>query len=65
MTFRIINTAVATNTGPNGIRYVHDAARPFAVLRAIGHGEICIGRYSAEKKARRAIAERTSFKYGE
>lgn len=46
MTFRIINTREAV--GPNGIRYVHDAARPFAVLFDKGRGEMCALRCPTE-----------------
>lgn len=57
MTLRIINTREAIE-GPHGIHYVHDAARPFAVLRNTGKQEICAGRFSTEKAAKDAIANR-------
>jgi hypothetical protein len=57
MTFRIVNTKDAL-TGPLGTRYVHDAARPFAVLFANGRldREQCCGRYSNESGAKAAVA---------
>lgn len=51
MAFRIVNTKDAL-TGPLGTRYVHDAARPFAVLFDKGRGEMCAGRYSNEAGAK-------------
>jgi hypothetical protein len=56
MSFRIINTA-ETHLGPKGIRYVHDAARPFAVLFASNHGEICALRCRTEDGAKAAMAK--------
>lgn len=54
MTFRIVNTKEAL-TGPLGTRYVHDAARPFAVLFDKGRGEMCCGRYSNEAGAKATV----------
>ena len=56
MTYRIINTREAIE-GPHGIRYMHDAARPFAVLRNTGKREVCAGRFSTERAAESAIAQ--------
>lgn len=52
--FRIVNTKDAL-TGPLGTRYVHDAARPFAVLFDKGRGEMCCGRYPTEAGAKSAV----------
>lgn len=52
--FRIVNTKDAL-AGPFGTRYMHDAARPFAVLFNKGRGEMCCGRYSTERDANRAV----------
>lgn len=52
--FRIVNTKDAL-TGPFGTRYVHDAARPFAVLFDKGRGEMCVLRCSTEKAAKAAV----------
>jgi hypothetical protein len=60
MTFRIINTKDAIK-GPTGIPYIHDAARPFAVLVDRGRGEITAGRFPTEQAAKAAI-ENTKFK---
>ena len=58
--FRIINTKDAI-TGPRGIRYVHDAARPFAVLFDKGRGnEICALRCATEKAAKAAVVKFTA-----
>jgi hypothetical protein len=57
MSYRIINTREAIE-GPHGICYVHDAARPFAVLRHAGAQEICVVRYSTEKAAKSFIQSR-------
>jgi len=57
MTYRIINTKEDVK-GPSGISYIYDAARPFALLRAIGSREICVARYSTEKAARRVLQAR-------
>jgi len=54
MAFRIVNTKEALK-GPLGTRYVHDAARPFAVLFDKGRGEMCVGRYSNEVGAKAAV----------
>lgn len=60
MAFRIVTTKDAL-TGPHqGIRYVHDAARPFAVLFKNWRGEICCGRYSNEADAERAVVRFTA-----
>ena len=56
--FRIVNTKDAL-TGPLGTRYVHDAARPFAVLFDKGRGEMCVGRYPTEASATRAVVRFT------
>lgn len=58
MSFRIVNTKEAL-TSPLGTRYVHDAARPFAVLFDKGRGEMCAGRYPTEHNAKRAVARFT------
>lgn len=55
MDFRIIDTA-ETHIGPNGVRYIHDAARPFAVLFASNRGEICSARCATMKRAREVMA---------
>jgi hypothetical protein len=60
MAFRTINTKDA-HIGPNGVRYVHDAARPWAVLRNSRHGEICVGRYSTEKAAKNRAANDLAY----
>lgn len=57
--FRIVNTKEAL-MGPVGTRYVHDAARPFAVLFNKGRGEMCCGRYSTESGAKSAVAKFTA-----
>ena len=57
-TFRIINTRDSI-AGPFGIPYIHDAARPFAVLFTAPRGETCCGRYSNEADAKRAVARFT------
>ena len=57
--FRIVNTKEAIK-GPLGTRYVHDAARPFAVLFDKGRGEMCCGRYSTEAGAKSAVAKFTA-----
>lgn len=54
MAFRIVNTKDAL-TGPLGTRYVHDAARPFAVLFDKGRGEMCVGRYPNKAGAKAAV----------
>lgn len=55
MTFCIINTKDAV-TGPHGVRYVHDAARPYAVLfNKDGRGEMCALRCPTEQAAKAAI----------
>lgn len=54
MTFRIVNTKDAL-TGPLGTRYVHDAARPFAVLFDKGRGEMCALRCPTEQAAKAAV----------
>jgi hypothetical protein len=55
MTFRIVNTRDAI-TGPNGICYIHDAARPFAVLfNKDGRGEMCALRCATEQAAKAAV----------
>lgn len=54
MAFRIVNTKEDLK-GPLGTRYVHDAARPFAVLFDKGRGEMCVGRYSNEASAKAAV----------
>jgi len=59
MTFRIINTQEA-HTGPRGVRYVHDAARPFAVLFNSNRSEICALRCSTEQAAEAAVAKFTA-----
>jgi hypothetical protein len=59
MAFRIINTRFAIE-GPNGIRYVHDAARPFAVLFMINHGEICVLRCPTQSAAEAAVVKFTA-----
>jgi hypothetical protein len=59
MSFRIVNTKDALK-GPLGTRYVHDAARPFAVLFDKGRGETCAGRYSTEHGAKSAVARFTA-----
>lgn len=53
--YRVIHTGVTNATGPAGLRYVHDAARPWAVLKTVGTREFCAGRYSQEKLAKRYI----------
>ena len=50
MDFRIINTKDA-HIGLGGHRYVHDAARPFAVLFNSNRGEICSARCATEDRA--------------
>jgi hypothetical protein len=60
MTLRIVNTKDAL-TGPFGTRYVHDAARPWAVLRTTGRGEICIGRFASERLAKAAVRRATTL----
>lgn len=57
VTYRIVNTAHQI-MGPHGTRYVHDASRPWAVLRGTDHRESCVGRFSQEKYAKRLIANR-------
>jgi hypothetical protein len=59
MSFRIINTA-ETHLGPKGIRYVHDAARPFAVLYNHKRGEICALRCRTEDGAKAAVINFTA-----
>lgn len=59
MTFRIINTREAVE-GPNGIRYTHDAARPFAVLFDKGRGEMCALRCPTEAAAKAAVTKFTA-----
>jgi hypothetical protein len=57
MAFRIVNTKDGL-TGPIGIRYVHDAARPFAVLftnQRLGR-EQCVLRCPTEAAAEAAMA---------
>lgn len=58
MAFKIVDTKTAP-VGPTGIRYIHDAARPFAVLFDKGLGEMCVGRYSNEAGARAAVCRFT------
>jgi hypothetical protein len=53
--FRIINTQDA-HIGPRGVRYVHDAARPFAVLFNSNRGEICSARCATEERAKIVMA---------
>lgn len=55
--YRIVNTANQIQ-GPHGLAYVHDAARPFAVLRDVGRREICVGRYSTIKVASALVRSR-------
>lgn len=50
-TYRVINTAQGV-MGPFGLQYVHDAAKPFGVVRSNGIKEFCIGRFSTETKAK-------------
>lgn len=57
--YRIVNTA-APVAGPHGLNYVHDAARPWAVLRDVGHREICVGRYSTAKSAKALVRSRAA-----
>lgn len=57
MTFRIINTK-DMHIGPNGTQYIHDAARPFAVLFSSNRGEVCALRCATEEGAKGAV---TSF----
>lgn len=52
--YRVVNTAPNVR-GPHGLNYMHDASRPWAVLRNRGRSEICVGRYSQEKLAYRYI----------
>jgi hypothetical protein len=59
MTFRIVNTRFGIE-GPHGIRYVHDAARPFAVLFASNRGEICALRCPTQSAAEAAVAKFTA-----
>ena len=59
-TFHIANTKEALK-GPLGTRYVHDAARPFALLQATNRGEICIGRFASERLAKAALRRRTQL----
>jgi hypothetical protein len=59
MSFRIINTQ-EVHTGPRGVRYVHDAARPFAVLFDKGHGEMCALRCATQSAAEAAVAKFTA-----
>lgn len=49
-TYRTINTA-QTVIGPFGIAYIHNAAKPFAVIKDTGSREFCAGRFSSEKLA--------------
>ena len=56
--FRIINTREA-HIGPCG-RYVHDAARPFAVLFNSNRGEICSARCATEDRAKAVMATFTA-----
>lgn len=58
MAFRIVNTKDAL-TGPLGTRYVHDAARPFAILFDKGRGEMCALRCPTEKAAKAAVVRFT------
>lgn len=58
-TFRIINTQ-EVHTGPRGVRYVHDAARPFAVLFDTGRGEMCALRCPTQSAAEAAVAKFTA-----
>jgi hypothetical protein len=60
MTLRIVNTKDAL-AGPFGTRYVHDAARPWAVLRTATSGEICIGRFASERLAKAAVRRRVQL----
>jgi len=53
--FRIINTT-EPHVGPRGVRYVHDAARPFAVLFASNRGEICSARCATMERAEAVMA---------
>jgi hypothetical protein len=57
--FRIVNTKEAL-MGPFGTRYVHDAARPFAVLFNRGRSEICCGRYPTAAGAKAAVIRFTA-----
>lgn len=58
MTFRIVNTKDAIS-GPRGVRFIHDAARPFAVLFDKGQGEMCALRCPTEHAARAAVVRFT------
>ncbi len=53
--FHIVNTR-DTITGPHGIYYVHDAARPFAVLFNKAHREVCVLRCGTRRAAEAAVA---------
>jgi hypothetical protein len=59
MSFRIVNTEFAIE-GPNGVRYVHDGARPFAVLFMSNRGEICALRCATQSAAEAAVAKFTA-----
>jgi hypothetical protein len=60
MTFRIINTKEAV-AGPRGVPYVHDSARPFAVLfNKDGRGEMCALRCATEQAAKVAVVKFTA-----
>lgn len=65
--YRVINTAKENeNAGPHGLKYVNDASRPWAVLRNRGRSEICVGRYSQEKLAKRYVSGKlAAIKMGE
>lgn len=55
MDFRIINTKDA-HIGLGGRRYIHDAARPFAILFNSNRGEICSARCATEDRAKIVMA---------
>jgi hypothetical protein len=57
--YRVVYTASPV-AGPHSLNYVHDAARPWAVLRDVGHREICVGRYPTIKAACALIRSRTA-----
>lgn len=57
--YRVIHTG-ASVPGPHGFVYMHDAARPFAVLRDVGRREICVGRYSTITAAKAFIRNRAN-----
>lgn len=58
-TYRTINTAQGV-LGPFGVAYIHDAAKPFGVLKSHGQKEFCIGRFSTETKAKKFVKMRLS-----